>query len=216
MVNYPVWTPDPTPCDLSVRRSRGRVPLPLLITVTVLTITAMGVWLIPKPVTPHVPEMRTVLDILRSEQVQLLVTDRLAEQVNLAVDDSTLLLGRREGFLTATVRVYYGVDVGRITPAEVEIRSYPIAVRLPEPEVIGVAVDLESIKFITKTSGLNLINDYLNNRNLREDLIRQLQRRAICQLQSRGVLPDRAALVARLNEKSGRLLAGSPVPIRFQ
>lgn len=207
---------DPAARDLSVRTSHGRVLLPLLIAVTVLTITAMGVWLISKPVTPPVPATFAILSLLRSEQVQLLVTDRLVEQINLFIDDSTLALGCRKGLLTAPARVYFGIDVAKIGPGDIDVRTVPIIVHVPEPEVIDIAVDSEAVQFMTKMSGLNVINDYLNNRNLREDLLHKLQRQAVCQLQSRGALPDRAALVARLNEQSGRLFAGSPVPIRFQ
>lgn len=216
MAHYPCCRFDSAPRDFSVMSSEGRSLLPVLLIAMLLIVTAAGAWLVSKSVAPRAPEMRAVLDVLRSEQVQQLATDRVTEEVTLVVNDSTLLLGRREGLLTAIAHVYYGIDVARIASADVNTRSHPITVRLPEPALIDVAVDLESVRFITKTSGLNVVSDYLNARNLREELLRQLQRQAIRQLQTRGALPDRAALVARLNVQSDRLFAGSAAAIRFR
>jgi len=201
--------------DLSVTTSHGRVLRPVLFVAALLVVMA-AVWLMPKPGTPRIPEMRTVLDILRSESVQLLVTDRLVEQVYLELNDNTVLLGRREGLLTAIVRVYCGIDVGHITPADIDLRSIPITVRLPEPKLIEIAVDMKSIRLTSKITALNLIADYIQNRSMREQLTRQVQDRAVVQLHERGGLPSRSELVARLNEQSNRLFAGSLVPIRFQ
>jgi len=200
--------------DLSVKTSHGRVLLPVLFVAAMLAVIASA-WLMPKTATQN-PEMRTVLEILRSEAVQLLITDRLVEQVYLELNDNTLLLGRREGLLTAIVRVYYGVDVGRITPADIDLQSIPVVVRLPEPELIEIAVDMKSIRLTSKITALNLIADYIQNRSMREQLTRQIQDRAVVQVRERGVLPSRSELVARLNKQSSRLFAGHPVPVRFE
>ena len=74
------------------------------------------------------------LTVLKSEPLLFLVTDRLVTQIVVSSREYNLLLGQREGYLIATVRLYYGVDLAGLTPANLRRAGGRMVVTIPVQE----------------------------------------------------------------------------------
>ena len=142
---------------------------------------------------------QATLTLLRSEELSFLVTDRLVSQIAVQISDSTPLLGQREGVLIATVRMYYGLDLRKLDAASITRAGRDkLVVRLPDPEMLDFSVDPSSFQYITKRSGLNVIHDYVMNKDIEAELRIKLQPHAARFFAEQRMLPARAKIVQRL------------------
>ena len=161
------------------------------------------------------PEIQ-VFNLLRSESLSFLVTERLTSQITVDVDESSLWLGCSSGSLTGVVRMYYGVDLSRLTQGDVRQEGEACVVFLPEPEVLDFAVDVASLRFLTKRSILQVLGDNFTDHDLRTDLQSRFKAASQSFFREQSLLPDRAALCARLNQHTQSWADRVGVPVSFR
>jgi hypothetical protein len=140
------------------------------------------------------------LEILRREQLRFLVTDRVVSQVVVESDGNSPALGRREGYLIAKVALYFGVDFKKLSKEDVVRDGMKVVVTIPEPEELDFSVDLNSMRYLTKRSGLQAATDWLLDRDQKAELRSQLKTAARSHLREEELLPTREEIVGRLNE----------------
>ena len=168
------------------------------------------------PQLSRVSPERQVFQLLCSESLSFLVTERLTSQITVEIDDSGLLLGTSSGSLTGVVRMYYGVDLSRVKPASVRMEGGGCVVVLPEPEVLDFAVEVSSLRFKTRRSLLRVIGDRLGNHDLRADLQNRFRSASDRFFREQSLLPDRSTLCARLNEHAQSWTGRVGVPVSFR
>jgi hypothetical protein len=188
------------PVPWSSRRGGAAARL-LLATVAVLLLSLAGSWIglrIHRALAGRHAEQAT-LTLLRSEELAFLVTDRLVSQIAVKTSDSSPILGQREGVLIATVRMYYGLDLRKLDAASITRAGKDrVVVRLPDPEMLDFAVDPSSFTYITKRSGLNVIRDYVMDKDIEAELRVKLRPHAVRFFADQRLLPTRARIVQRL------------------
>jgi hypothetical protein len=148
---------------------------------------------------PPTPKTREVIEVIRSEALSFLVTDRLVTKVVAESNENNALLGKREGYLIATVRVYYGVDLKSLPEDAVRVTDGNVCITLPNPRELDFSVDLDSARFLCKRSGLIVLRDFLQDLNFQHELERQLHEAAQETLRNEKLLPSRDDLLRRLN-----------------
>jgi hypothetical protein len=156
------------------------------------------------------------LEILRREQLRFLVTDRVVAQVVVESDGNSPALGRREGYLIAKVALYFGVDFGKLPKGNVVRDGMKVLVTVPEPEELDFSVDLDSMRYLTKRSGLQVATDWLLDRDQQAELRSQLKESARSYLRAEELLPTRGEIVARLNEFRGVVGGSLGVEVVFR
>jgi hypothetical protein len=156
------------------------------------------------------------LEILRREQLRFLVTDRVVAQVVVESDGNSPALGRREGYLIAKVALYFGVDFGKLPKENVVRDGMKVLVTVPEPEELDFSVDLDSMRYLTKRSGLQAATDWLLDRDQQAELRSQLKESARSYLREEGLLPTREDIVGRLNEFGGLVGGRLGVEVQFR
>jgi hypothetical protein len=156
------------------------------------------------------------LEILRSEPIVFLATDRIT--TNIVVDnvENNLLLGKREGYLIARVTMFYGVDLQKLSPDAIQVSGDVITVTLPAPQELVFAVDMHSMRFLTKRSGWIAIRDWPQNLDIQAELREQLHQTAQEALRKDGLIPSREDIVRRLNGLGRMLSKGRAVRLTFR
>ena len=139
------------------------------------------------------------LTILRTESLAFLVTDRLVTQIVVASREHSLLLGGREGYLIATVRLYYGIDLSTVTPTALRRESGKLVVTVPEPRELDFAVDVGSLRLLSKRNGTMIVRDWLEGRDLETELRVRIKADALAFMVRKELVPTRSSIVARLN-----------------
>ncbi|MDX9981126.1 MAG: DUF4230 domain-containing protein [Lentisphaeria bacterium] len=139
------------------------------------------------------------LDILRREDMRFLVTDRVDAQIVAEASENSPVLGRREGYLVARTAMHYGVDLGRLSAADVAREGGAVVVTVPDPEELGFAVDLDSLRYLSRRSGLQVAADWALARDQEAELRAKLGQAARDHMRAEGLLPRREDIVARLN-----------------
>ena len=142
---------------------------------------------------------REVIEVIRSEELSFLVTDRLITKVVAESNESNALLGKREGYLIATVRIYYGIDLKSLPEEAAQVTGGKVCITLPDPRELDFSVDLDSARFLCKRSGLIVLRDFLQDLNFQRELERQLHEAAQKMLRDEKLLPSRDDLLRRLN-----------------
>lgn len=157
-----------------------------------------------------------VLSILKSEDLTFLVTDKLTSQICVEISENSSLLGKREGILIGTVTMYWGIDLSKITPSSVRKEDSRILIDLPEPSELDFSVDLSSLKYITKRSGLNVIADYVMNRDIEQELRNQMKQSAIKFFKKRDLIPSKSKTISKLNSFFAPIAQQMGTPIAFE
>ena len=57
------------------------------------------------------------------------------------MDSGSFLLGPRIGHATASRKTYFGVDMERVTPEDIEVTGNRVSVQLPTPTILDSALD---------------------------------------------------------------------------
>lgn len=156
------------------------------------------------------------LTILRSEDLQFLVTRRLASTVVLEKRENSVILGDRQGLLLADVEIYYGFDLTKIEASALSRAGDRVAVRLPEPEALTTTVKLDSMRFFSKQSGLSKLVDIVKSQDIEDELRQEFAAAAEAYFAARGMMPARAELVAVLNRWAGARFAAAGVDVVFE
>ena len=174
------------------------------------------VWLRVSP-----PEWRVIedstMEFLRQERLMFLVTDRVVTRLDVVLKEGNMLLGWRESVLIGTVDFLCGIDLTKLTPADIGREEGVVVITVPDPEVLQVAVDTGSLSLFNKRSGLIALKDQLEQRDVRGELEKRLEVRAREFAAKEELLPDRAEMVKRLNEWAAPLLSSRvEVPVEFR
>ncbi len=159
---------------------------------------------------------RAALEILKSAPILFLATDRITTSIVVESVESSLLLGKREGYLIARVTMYYGADLQKLGPDAIKISGDVITVTLPDPQELDFAVELNSMRFLSKRSGWIAIRDWVQTLDIQAELREQLHQAAQEALHKDGLIPSREDLVRRLNGFGGVLSKGSAVRFTFR
>jgi hypothetical protein len=157
-----------------------------------------------------------VIEVIRSEELSFLVTDRLVTKVVAESKENNAFLGKREGYLICTVRVYYGIDLKSLPADAVQVRDGSILVTLPEPKELDFSADLDTARFLCKRSGLIVLRDFLQDLNFQRELEQQLHRAALEMLRDEKLLPRREDLVRRMNGWAPVLTSKCGVQVVFR
>jgi hypothetical protein len=156
------------------------------------------------------------LTVLRSEPMVFLVMDRVVAQIVISSREHSVLLGQREGYLIATVRLYFGVDMADLTPANLRREHGILAVTIPEPRELDFAIDLDSLSFLSKRNGTVVVRDWLEGRDLEGELRARLKADARAFMSTQQLIPARSTIVARLNTWAPVLSDNLGVDVRFE
>ncbi len=203
---------------LTTLREHARLPSFRIVALIVVAAATVGILalLFQRRVLAWTHVEEKTLTLLRSERLLFLVTDRLVTQIVVSSHDSNLLLGQREGHLIATVRLYYGVDLTRLTPANLHRQGERVVVKVPEPQVLDFAVDPDSLRFLSKRNLTVAIVDRLQGRDLEAELRSRLKAEALAFMARQQLLPTRSSIVARLNEWAPALSGVVGAEVRFE
>jgi len=161
-------------------------------------------------------DRRAVLEIIRSEKLMFLVTSRIVTQLVVESTENNLLLGTREGFLIGKVSIYYGIDLTALPESAVGREGAAIVVTVPEPKILDFATDLESIRFISKESGLQRIWGLVAGRDTRAELEKIFQAEAERFVKDNSMVPDRAELLDRLRSYAPTLAGRVGMEVEFR
>ncbi|HOO77405.1 MAG TPA: DUF4230 domain-containing protein [bacterium] len=143
---------------------------------------------------------RNALEVLKSEELSFLVTDRITSQIVVESNDSNPILGKKEGYLIAKAKLYYGIDLAKLTDADLARTNNQLVVHLPEPEELDFSVDLESMRFISKRSGLMVIADWITNADQEEALRTQFRDAALDYMKGEDLIPSKEMIIFRLTK----------------
>ena len=113
--------------------------------------------------------------------------------------DNNLILGKREGVLVGTVTLYYGVDLRKLSTNSIVREGASMLVTIPDPQELDFSFDPYFQKSITKKSSLNVIADFVMNKDMESELRTQLKSHAIKFFTSRDLMPTRQKIVRQLN-----------------
>lgn len=141
----------------------------------------------------------SVLQVLKSESLFFLATDRITTYIYTDIDENSLLLGNREGLLIMKVTYVYGLDLDKLTEDSLEQNNSSIIVHLPDVEMLDMSPDLSTVDIYTKTSGLVWLYDQIAGYDMQEDLLNQFDSVATEFAYSEDLLPERSEIVTRLN-----------------
>lgn len=159
---------------------------------------------------------KATLTVLKSENLAFLVTDRIVSQIAVEITDSSPLLGKREGILIGTVTLYYGVDLQKLDKSCLSRVGNALVVTLPEPRELDFSVDPASFRYITKRSGLNVIVDFLWNKDMEAELRQGMHGHAVSFMTDNKLLPTRGKIVKQLRELAVPFSQEIGVPIEFR
>ena len=159
---------------------------------------------------------RAVLEVLRSERLAFLATDRIVAQAAVEREESHPLLGSGQAWLLAVVRLHVGVDLSELDASSVERRGDEIRVALPEPKLLACGVDLSTVRYISKRSGLLAIRDWLSGADHERGLREAFQQTTLRFAEEEGLMPTREQVAARLNEFTPALEAALGARVVFR
>lgn len=142
---------------------------------------------------------RAVLEVLKSDYMNFLVTKRTTSLVMNEISEKNPFLGHREGFLIANVRFYFGLNLENITEDSLQWQNNNLIVYIPEPEILDIATDLQSFRFFSRRSGTMVIRDLITQRNIEKELISKLNEAAKMQAFEIGLVPDKEKMLDHLN-----------------
>ena len=200
-------------------RTMGRVLrslLGLLALVAVGAGVAVGLRCAPKGLLSTKVDLNAALTALRNEELTFLVTDRVVTQVVVERHEHSLLLGEGKGYIIGLVRFHFGLDLASLPKEAIQRDGDTLVVTVPEPKELDFSVDLRTLRYITKRSGLLAIRDWMTGANTRRELREAFHDAAQSFVRKEGLAPTREALVHRLNRYAPVLKARLGVTVRFR
>ena len=155
------------------------------------------------------------VSILRNVPQAYLVMESSEQLAVATINSGGWFLGPRVGQVVAKRTTYWGADLTVVQSGDIEVAGRLVRVRLPSPSVLDVAVDLSSLQFFTKRSGLRLLGDLAMGRSLEHDLM-ELVYRNQPEPTSADVESRRLEFVARLNREVAELFRGHDLSVEFR
>ncbi|NLP05818.1 DUF4230 domain-containing protein [Candidatus Fermentibacteria bacterium] len=160
---------------------------------------------------------RSVIEILRTDEMMFLVTTRITTLACVEIHENSLVLGERSGLLLATVRIYYGIDLERLDENSISGTEEGLVIRLPDPGMLDLSVDLSTMRFFDKRSGLQVLSDLVTGRDQELELMAMLDSTACRWASEQGLLPSRDDILLRLNDMAPMLAGYAGVDsLRFE
>ena len=162
-----------------------------------LAVGALYVLVLRRPA--PAPTVTAALQALQRDELAFLVTDRVVTTLVVDSREHGAFLGASEAYLIATVTLYYGADLKQLTEADARREGDRLVVAVPEPVELEFAVDLGSLRTLTKRTGLMVLRDWIQGIDTERALYAILHDNAARTLERHGLAPTRASLVQRLN-----------------
>ena len=200
-------------------RTMGRVLRGLLGVLALVALgaaVALGLRCEPRGLLTTKVDLNAALTALRNEELAFLVTDRVVTQVVVERREHSFLLGEGEGYIIGLVRFHYGVNLVSLSEEAIQRDGDSLLVTVPEPRELDFSVDLRTLRYITKRSGLLAIRDWVTGANTRRELREAFHEAAQGFVRKEGLAPTREALVHRLNRYAPVLKARLGVAVRFR
>lgn len=215
-----------------MRESRlPRIPGPyrlLLVLAAGAVCIFLGMWLawslsgnvaseMTKAILQPPPKVKMTAQLLRSEDLMFMVTNRVVTQIMVEQKQDSVWAGTREGILVATTRMYYGVDMGKVTDQDIHDMGDRVVIVLPSPGVLDFAID-PNFKIITKRSGVNVVLDWVYGNDIEAEMRSQIQSAAMKFAHVNDLLPMPRTVLARLNRTATVFTSkvGKPVIFAFE
>ena len=155
------------------------------------------------------------ISVLRDVPASFLVMESTEQFAMATISDGGWILGPRVGQVVAKRVTYWGVDLTQVVPEQIEVDGTRVHVRLPAPGVLDVAVDLSTLQFFTKRSGLQILGDLAMGRSLESDLMAMVYRDAPTPSDDE-IEERRLEFVARLNRDVAKLFESKGLTIQFE
>lgn len=168
----------------------------IALSISVLAIFVLISFLIKSPTEKKVI---STLEILRSEQLTFLVTDKIVTQVIVHVDNSHWLTGTDKALIYTVVTMYYGVDLKKLTDEDLERNGDTVWVTIPEPEILDISVDLEGIQVFESKSGIVRLVDLVKGENTTLNLLADFETESRKLAEDAGMFPSRDKILLNLN-----------------
>ena len=132
---------------------------------------------------------RSVISILRSENISFLVTNKISSQILVEKTDLSIL-GERTGILIGNVTLYYGINLNEIPIDSVLINKNEIIIKLPHAKPLDFSIDLSSLKFLKRERGFEKIKGlFVDDDKLREEIQDVFYKEALFFFKSNNMLP---------------------------
>ena len=155
------------------------------------------------------------ISILQNVPQTYLVLESREQLAVATINSGGWILGPRIGQVVAKRTSYWGIDLTQIEPDQIEVDGTRVRVLLPAPGLLDVAVDLSTLQFFTKRSGLQLMGDLAMGRSLEHDLMSMVYRNAPMPSDDE-VESRRLEFAARLNSDVAELFRGHNLTIEFR
>ncbi|MBN1150259.1 DUF4230 domain-containing protein [candidate division WOR-3 bacterium] len=141
----------------------------------------------------------STLEVLRSEQLIFLVTDKIVTQVIVQVDNSHWLTGTDKSLIYTVVRIYYGVDLKKLTENDLKKSGDTVFVKIPDPEILDISVNLTDVSVFESKSGIVRLVDLIKGENTALNLLEEFEIQARRLAEEEGMLPSREKILMNLN-----------------
>jgi hypothetical protein len=157
-----------------------------------------------------------IISTLRSVPASFWVTCRHTVPAVYTLDAGSRLWGVHQGQVALSIQVLGGVDATKINEQHIRIENRTAVIPLPDPEVLAVIPDLESFRYISKVSGLQLIRHLiLNSGGIREQLFK-LVTSSLPEYRNPHLYAVRPVVLDQLNRELVRLFEPSGLRVRFE
>ena len=104
----------------------------------------------------------------------------------------------------------------RLTAANLRREAGSIVVAVPEPQELDFAVDLDSLRFVSKKNVTMALADWLQGRDLEAELRARIRTDALAFMTQHQLIPMRAAIVTRLNAWAPMISDALGVALKFE
>ena len=134
-------------------------------------------------------KLEVTWEMLQTEQLSFLTTARQECRIYLDHEEATWTGGESTtGSIKAAV--FYGFDLAKITPDDLEVDSEGVVViHFPEPEILTLSLDFDSYKAVTKRHGLwKITGVFKDNDSEVQKRLGGLRQQALYDLQQQGRL----------------------------
>ena len=155
------------------------------------------------------------ISVLRDLPKAYLVLESTEQLAVATINSGGWILGPRIGQVVAKRTSYWGTDLTQIKSDQIEVDGTRVRVRLPTPGLLDVAVDLSTLQFFTKRSGLQLLGDLAMGRSLEKDLM-ELVYRSHPEPTPDEIESRRLEFVTRLNRDTARLFGSRGLSVEFR
>jgi len=202
--------------------ARGVIAL-LLVLIVLLAVTLAGLWASMRAVSSVADVLavkrsdQAVIQVLRSEELAFLVTDRIVTRIDVEMNERSIWAGGRRGFLLATARVYAGVDLKAIKDSDVREEKDVVYVTIPRPSILDISIDSDWRFMDSKTNTWALV-DWMTGRDVEAEMRSQLRRRTQEFVLVNKMLPEPQRVLQRLNGYAAVLTnrVGKRVEFRYE